>query len=64
MTRTRAIRLSDQEEEQIQEFLRQNPIFDFSSLARTAILSFIQKPSLDLKAIKKPKRIPRERGMQ
>lgn len=52
MAKTRAIRFSETEEKLIQEFLKQNPFFDFSSLARTAILTFIQDPRLSLKAVK------------
>lgn len=52
MTKTRAIRFSENEEKLIQEFLKQNPFFDFSSLARTAIVTFIQDPRLSLKAVK------------
>lgn len=52
MTKTRAIRFSQNEEKLIQEFLKQNPFFDFSTLARTAITTFIQDPRLILKAVK------------
>jgi len=55
MAKTRAIRLSENEEKMIQEFLKQNPFFDFSSLARTAIFSFIQDPHLSIKAVKSPR---------
>ena len=63
MSKTRAIRFSDQEEKQIQEFLKQNSFFDFSNLARTAILKFIQDPSLRLKPIKIAKRPLSERNL-
>jgi hypothetical protein len=63
MSKTRAIRFSMNEEKLIQEFLNQNPIFDFSSLARTALLKFIQEPTLHLKAVKKPKKFVLERGL-
>ena len=53
MSKTRAIRFSDKEEGQIEEFLKGNPIFDFSSLARTAILNFIQNPKLILRPVKR-----------
>lgn len=45
---TKAVRLSDDEIASIEEFLRKNPLFDFSSLARTAIRAFIQSPSLSV----------------
>jgi hypothetical protein len=49
---TRAVRFSGKEEELIQEFLDNNSIFDFSTLARTAIFKFIQNPEVKLKPIK------------
>lgn len=61
MPKTRAIRLSDQDEALIKEFLSQNPFFDFSSLARTSILSFIENPQLEVTPIKKAKK-PQRRG--
>lgn len=64
MAKTRAIRFTDQEEKLIQEFLKQNPFFDFSSLARAAIVKFVQEPTLNLKAIKGPKPAMNERGLR
>lgn len=55
MAKTKAIRLSDADEALINEFLKTNPFFDFSSLARTAILAFIENPKLEFKAVKKGK---------
>jgi hypothetical protein len=52
LAKTRAIRLSDKEDKLIEEFLRKNSIFDFSSLARTAIFRFIANPALTLKPVK------------
>lgn len=63
MAKTRAIRISDQEEKQIQEFLKENTFFDFSTLARAAILKFIQEPTLNLKAIKTPKKVLNGRNL-
>lgn len=60
MTKTKAIRLSESEDRLIEEFLRKNPFFDFSSLARTAILKFIEDPRLSFTAVKTPKRSKRE----
>jgi len=36
----------------IEEFLDQNPFFDFSSLARTAIQQFVRDPRLEIKGVK------------
>jgi hypothetical protein len=46
---TKAVRFSDTEEKAIKEFLKRNPYFDFSTLARMAIISFIENPNLKLK---------------
>lgn len=48
----KAIRLSEKEEQVINEFLERNPFFDFSSLARTALLAFIENPQLNLIPVK------------
>jgi hypothetical protein len=63
MAKTRAIRFTEQDEKLIQEFLKYNAFFDFSTLARTAILSFIQDPHLILKAVKTSRGalVPQER---
>ena len=53
MPKTRAIRIPDNEEKIIKEFLKKNPFFDFSSLARTAISHFIRNPEIRFTPIKK-----------
>lgn len=53
MSKVRAIRLSPAEEKQIQEFLRRNPFFDFSTVTRLALVRFMENPSLNLKAVPK-----------
>jgi len=55
---TKAIRLTSKEDAQINEFLETNPFFDFSSLARTAILGFIRQPTVAITPIasEKPSR--------
>ena len=45
---TRAVRFSEQENKAIKEFLAQNPYFDFSTIARMAILNFIENPQIEL----------------
>lgn len=55
MSRTRAIRFSNEEERQIDEFLKSNPFFDFSTMGRMAILSFIKDPKITVKPIKVPR---------
>jgi len=52
---TKAIRLTSKEEAQINEFLLANPFFDFSSLARTAILGFIRQPTVVITPINEEK---------
>lgn len=55
MGKTRAIRLNDSDDKLITEFLISNPVFDFSTLARTAILSFIRDPKLSIKPVQASK---------
>lgn len=45
---TKAIRFSDKEDKAIKEFLKNNPFFDFSTVARMAILKFIENPEVTL----------------
>ena len=52
MSKTRAIRLSDEEEVAIQRFLELNPYLDFSTLARISIFDFIKDPKLKLEPVK------------
>jgi hypothetical protein len=52
LSKTRAIRFSTKEDQQIDAFLKANPIFDFSTLAKTAIMQFLAKPQITLKAVK------------
>jgi len=51
MKTSRGIRFRSDDLRDIDEFLRNNPVFDFSSLARTAIRRFIEAPKIDLKPI-------------
>lgn len=48
MSRPRAIRFSKEEEKLIEEFLKRNPFFDFSTLGKTAILNFIKNPTVSI----------------
>lgn len=47
MAKVRGVRFTEKEEVLIEEFLRKNPFFDFSTLAKVAILEFIKKPELN-----------------
>ena len=49
---TKAIRFSDKEDKAIKEFIKNNPYFDFSTIARMAILNFIENPKIELKPTK------------
>jgi len=55
MSKVRAVRLPPAEDKQIQEFLRRNPFFDFSTMTRLALMQFIENPELTLKPVKKEK---------
>ena len=46
---TKAIRFSDEEDKAIKDFLKNNPYFDFSTIARLAIKQFIENPHIELK---------------
>lgn len=54
MSKPRAVRLSETEEELVHTFLQKNPFFDFSSLVRTALLQFIKSPKLPLVPVREP----------
>lgn len=45
---SKAVRFSDKENEAITKFLENNPYFDFSTIARMAILKFIENPQIEL----------------
>ena len=62
MAKTRAIRFSDKEELQIEEFLRNNPFFDFSTIARLSILAFIKDPKVEIRPNKTSERTSVQRG--
>ena len=51
MAKVRGVRFTAQEEALIEEFLRKNQFFDFSTLAKVAILEFIRKPELNFTAV-------------
>jgi hypothetical protein len=51
MSKVRGVRFSTDEEKLIEEFLKKNSFFDFSTLAKIAILNFIESPSIQLKAV-------------
>ena len=57
MAKTRGIRFKDNEEKMVQDFLKQNPFFDFSSMARLAITKFIEAPELTVKPVKPEKSV-------
>ena len=51
MAKVRGVRFSEQEEILINEFLKNNPFFDFTTLSKVAILNFINHPVIELKAV-------------
>lgn len=53
MKTVRTIRFSKEELERIDEFLKQNPVFDFSRLVRHAIDQFLENPIMKIRAVKK-----------
>lgn len=51
MSKVRGIRFTPKEDEMIEEFLEKNPLFDFSMMAKIAILAFIKQPDVRLNAV-------------
>lgn len=51
MSKVRGIRFNDKEESLVEEFLKENPLIDFTTLAKIAILEFVKKPQITLKAV-------------
>jgi hypothetical protein len=47
MAKVRGVRFTEHEEKLIEEFLHKNNFFDFSTLAKVAILDFVKKPKLE-----------------
>lgn len=52
MSKVRGVRFTDKEEAQIEEFLKKNPLLDFSTMVRLAILEFIKNPKFSLIPVK------------
>lgn len=52
MSRVRGVRFTDQEEALIDDFLKNNPMLDFSMMVKLAVFDFIKNPRLKLNAIK------------
>lgn len=48
MGKVRGLRFTELEEKQIDEFLKANPLIDFSTVARIAILEFVKNPKINL----------------
>jgi hypothetical protein len=48
---SRTIRFKSDDIAFIAEFLEKNPLFDFSSLTRTALMQFIKNPSVQITAV-------------
>lgn len=64
---TKAVRFSELEEQLVTEFLIKNPYFDFSTLARMAILHFVQNPDIKFQSIELPtvkQTVSKKRGGQ
>jgi hypothetical protein len=48
---TRTVRFQKEESDLIDDFLKRNPILDFSTLARLSITRFVKNPELQLQAV-------------
>ncbi len=56
MSKVRGIRFTQAEEKLIGEFLEKNPLIDFSTMAKIAILEFVKNPMINLNAVGKTSR--------
>ena len=52
MGKTRAVRLSDEDEKLIADFMHLNPAMDFSTLIRMALRQFVHDPHHAIRPIK------------
>ena len=57
--KTRTVRFGKAELKRIEKFLGQNPFLDFSTLTRLAINLFIENPTIEIKAVTRPKKLVR-----
>lgn len=62
MSKVRGVRFSESEEQLIEEFLRRNSVFDFSTLAKVAILAFIKNPEVQLIGVREDRQKERKNG--
>ena len=46
--KTRAFRLNPEDDKLVEHFLKENPVFDFSTLVRTALFAFMKDPKLKI----------------
>jgi hypothetical protein len=53
MGKVRGVRFTVKEDALIEEFLRINPMIDFSTLAKISILDFVKRPQINLRAVGK-----------
>lgn len=51
MSKVRGIRFNEKEDSLVEEFLKENPLIDFTTLAKIAILEFVKKPQITLKPV-------------
>lgn len=58
---SRTVRFNTDELKLIDEFLRSNPFFDFSTLTRIAVTEFIKNPSVQIKPVGTKPLAPRVR---
>lgn len=51
MSKVRGVRFSEKEEALVEEFLKRNPLLDFTTMAKVAILEFIKNPQITLQGV-------------
>jgi hypothetical protein len=59
---SRTVRFSSKEAKEIEQFLRDNPFLDFSTLARLALAEFIRDPKIKINPLYPHKNIKAARS--
>lgn len=53
----RTVRFTEEEARRIDQFLKSNPVFDFSKLTRLALDQFLESPKIELKPARRRVRV-------
>jgi hypothetical protein len=53
MGKARGMRFTDVEDLEVEEFLEKNPVLDFTTLARLAIMGFVRNPTTTFQPVER-----------